>query len=145
MNKTRTQDHKLTSAARSVSQDAGRATLLCGENEMTEETEDQPETKMSDETKATIVTWRQMVATVEENGVLVLFATPTLETFGRLLASDDYFSNDGWPAIKAIEDEVADLFKAREADLKMDWLPMLLCWHTLSREAYRAKTGVGGG
>jgi hypothetical protein len=93
--------------------------------------------KMSEETKATITICTQIVVGAEESGAHVLFAPRALEVFARLFGSDDYWSEDGWLAIKALEQDIADFFKAREATLHMEWLPMLQAWSALRDEVGR--------
>jgi hypothetical protein len=95
------------------------------------------DSKMSEETKAIITICKQIVVGAEGPGAHVLFAPQALEVFARLFGSDDYWSDDGWPAIKALEQEIADFFKAREASLHMEWLPMLQVWSSLRDEVGR--------
>jgi hypothetical protein len=88
--------------------------------------------KMSEETRATITVFTQMLVTAEENGVRWLFAPRALEIFQSLFAS-------GGSAIRALEDQVVALFKAREKDLQTDWRAMYHCWRALLTEIYQSQ------
>ena len=86
---------------------------------MTDETdkpEVRPDMMLSEETRAAIAVCTQMLATAERDGVRVLFAPASLEIFQSLYDSDDYWSDDGWPAIRVLEDQVVARFAARREE-----------------------------
>jgi hypothetical protein len=92
--------------------------------------------KMSEETRASVTVFTQMLVTAEENGVRWLFAPQALEIFQSLFGSNDYWSVDGESAIMELEDQVVALFTAREKDLQTDWRAMYHCWRALLTEIY---------
>ena len=100
--------------------------------------EDYPVTKMSEETRETIFLARQMIAGAEEEAppAYTLFSGPVLEMCGGLFASDDYYSDDGWPAIKALQKNVYKIFEVRAAAFNaVDWRTMAQVWGALCKEA----------
>src|ERR1700722_16955037 len=84
--------------------------------------------KMSEETRATITVFTQMLVTAKEHGVRSLFAPRARELFQSLFGGDDYWSVDGGSAIRALEDHVVALFKARETEQNSEWRALYDCW-----------------
>ena len=109
---------------------------------MTDETdkpEVRPDMMMSEETRAAIAVCTQMLATAERDGVRVLFAPASLEIFQSLYDSDDYWSDDGWPAIRVLEDQVVARFAARERNLHTNWRTLYDAWKALLTEIHESK------
>jgi hypothetical protein len=92
---------------------------------------------MEKETAEALTKSRQILATAAQEGAHVLFAPQSLEVLARLSsARDGYFDDDAWDKIRALHDEIAEFFKARERSLMCNWETMLHSLHALSLDVY---------
>ena len=100
-----------------------------------------PDTKMSEETRKTIGMVRTMMvdAELEHPPAYTLFNASVLELCGRLFASDDYWSDDGWVEMQTVKERAVEIFTAHEAALGVEWRTMYHCWIVLSNEAHQHK------